>query len=166
MRSIDNENDPRILTELSKLQHAEIIRLQNLFKKFESEKDEVLQQKFSIDESLLILRKKVFGKSSEKSEKHEVDDFDRLRSVEESELILHSQNIVPPLSKKQTKKLDEEIIYAELSEDELKKVSVEMSLENASASQWEKQEGLVDELVMVTVVERKFFTKSHTSSEV
>lgn len=61
MRSIDNENDPRILRELSKLQHAEIIRLQNLLKKFETEKDEALQQKFSAEESLLILRKKIFG---------------------------------------------------------------------------------------------------------
>lgn len=66
---------------------------------------------------------------------------------------------MPPVSKKQTKKLDEEIIYAELSEADLVKASVEMNLENASASQWEKQEGLVDESVMVTVVERKFLRK-------
>ena len=159
MRSLENENDPRILKELAKLMNAEILKLQSQLKKYESERDEALQQKFSAEESLLILRKKMFGKSSEKSEKQEADDFDRLRSADESELTLHSQNIVPPVSKKQTKKLDEEVIYAELSEAELKKASVEMSLENAEASQWEKLEGLVEESVMVTVIERKFLRK-------
>lgn len=125
MRSIDNENDPRILKALSKLQHAEIIRLQNLIKKYEFEKDQALQQKFSSAESLLILRKKLFGKSSEKSPKDEIDDFDRLRSADESELTLHSQNLVPPISKKQTKNLDQEIIYSELTEDELKRASLD-----------------------------------------
>ena len=160
MRSLENENDPRILKELAKLMNAEILKLQSQLKKYESERDEALQQKFSAEESLLILRKKMFGKSSEKSEKQEAqDDFDRLRSADESELTLHSQNIVPPVSKKQTKKLDEEVIYAELSEAELKKASVEMNLENAEASQWEKLEGLVEESVMVTVIERKFLRK-------
>ena len=159
MRSLEKENDPRILKELAKLMNAEILKLQSQLKKYESERDEALQQKFSAEESLLILRKKMFGKSSEKSEKQAADDFDRLRSADESELTLHSQNIVPPVSKKQTKKLDEEVIYAELSEAELKKASVEMNLENASASQWEKLEGLVEESVMVTVIERKFLRK-------
>ena len=159
MRSLENENDPRILKELAKLMGAEIVKLQSQLKKYESERDEALQQKFSAEESLMILQKKLFGKSSEKSEKDEADDFDRLRSAEESELTLHSQNIVPPVSKKQTKKLDEEIIYSELSKDELKKASVEMNLESAAASQWEKLDGLVEESVMVTVVERKYLRK-------
>ncbi len=158
MRSLENENDPRILKELAKLMSAEIVKLQSQLKKYESERDEALQQKFSAEESLMILQKKMFGKSSEKSEK-ESDDFDRLRSAEESELTLHSQNIVPPVSKKQTKKLDEEIIYSELSEAELMKASEEMNLESTAASQWEKLDGLVEESVMVTVVERKFLRK-------
>jgi hypothetical protein len=156
MRSLENENDPRILRELLKLAQNHIKYQDDLIKKYLFEKVEDQQQKFSAEESLLILRKKMFGKSSEKSPKDETDDFDRLRSAEESDLTLHSQNIVPPVSKKQTKKLDEEIIYSELNEDELKKASVELNLESASADQWEKLEGLTDESVMVTVVERKF----------
>ena len=159
MRAIENENDPRILKALSKLQHAEIIRLQCLIKKYEFEKDQALQQKFSSEESLLILRKKLFGKSSEKSPKDETDDFDRLRSADESELTLHSQNLVPPISKKQTKKLDEEIIHSELTELELKEASVQMNLQSPSSNQWEKLDGLVDESVMVTVIERKYVRK-------
>ncbi len=159
MRSIENENDPRILKELLKLAQNHIKYQDDLIKKYVLEKDKALQQKFSAEESLLILRKKMFGKSSEKSEKEEADNFDRLRSAEESELTLHSQNIVPPVSKKQTKKLDEEVVYSELSADDLKKASVEMSIESASASQWEKLEGLVEESVMVTVIERKFLRK-------
>lgn len=159
MRSIENENDPRILRELLKLAQNHIKYQDDLLKKYVLEKDKALQQKFSAEESLLILRKKMFGKSSEKSAKDETDDFDRLRSAEESELTLHSQNIVSPVSKKQTKKLDEEIIYSELSDDELKNASEEMNLENPVASQWEKLDGLVEESVMVTVVERKFLRK-------
>lgn len=159
MRSLENENDPRILRELLKLAQNHIKYQDDLIKKYLFEKVEDQQQKFSAEESLLILRKRMFGKSSEKSPKDETDAFDRLRSAEESDLTLHSQNIVPPVSKKQTKKLDEEIIYSELSEDELKKASVELNLENAAASQWEKLDGLVEESVMVTVVERKFLRK-------
>lgn len=159
MRSLENENDPRILRELLKLAQNHIKYQDDLIKKYLLEKDEVQQQKFSAEESLLILRKKMFGKSSEKSPKDETDEFDRLRSAEESELTLHSQNIVPPVSKKQTKKLDEEIIFSEFSDDELKKASVELNLENASSAQWERVEGLVEESVMVTVVERKFLRK-------
>lgn len=159
MRSLENENDPRILRELLKLAQNHIKYQDDLLKKYILEKDKALQQKFSAEESLMILQKKMFGKSSEKSEKDETDNFDRLRSAEESELTLHSQNIVPPASKKQTKKLDEEIVYAELSEAELAKASIEMNLENAAASQWEKLDGLVEESVMVTVVERNFLRK-------
>ena len=95
MRSIENENDPRILKELLKLAQSHIKYQDNLIKKIISEKDQVLQQQFSSEESLLILRKKLFGKSSEKSPRDEIDDFDRLRSADESELTLHSQNLVP-----------------------------------------------------------------------
>ena len=159
MRSLENENDPRILKELLKLAQNHIKYQDDLLKKYILEKDKALQQKFSAEESFLILQKRMFGKSSEKSARDETDDFDRLRSADESELTLHSQNIVPPVSKKQTKKLDEQIVYSELSEDELKKASVEMNLEGASADQWEKLDGLVEESVMVTVIERRFLRK-------
>ena len=159
MRSIDNENDPRILKELLKLAQSHIQYQDNLIKKIITENNEVLQKKFSAEESLLILRKKFFGKLSEKSIKDETDDFDRLRSADESELTLHSQNLVPPVSKKQTKKLDEEIIYSELTELELKEASVQMNLQSPSFDQWEKLDGLVDESVMVTVIERKYVRK-------
>lgn len=159
MRSIENENDPRILRELLKLAQNHIKYQDDLIKKYVLENDKVQQQKFSAEESLLILRKKLFGKSSEKSPQDEVDDFDRLRSADASELTLHSQNLVPPISKKQTKKLAEEIIYSDLSAADLKNASIEMNLENASSDQWEKLEGLFEESVMVTVVERKYLRK-------
>lgn len=159
MRSIENENNPRILKELLKLAQNHIQYQDNLIKKIISEKDETLQQKFSAEESLLILRKKFFGKSSEKSSKETVDDFDRLRSAEESELTLHSQNLAPVPSNKSTKKLDEEIIYSELSGDELTKASVELGLSNPNPAQWEKLENLFDESALVTVIERKYVKK-------
>jgi hypothetical protein len=85
MRSLENENDPRILRELLKLAQNHIKYQDDLIKKYLFEKVEDQQQKFSAEESLLILRKKMFGKSSEKSPKDETDDFDRLRSAEESD---------------------------------------------------------------------------------
>lgn len=94
MQALDKENNPQVLRELAKLQNAEIIRLQNLIKKIESEKDQAKQAHFNIEESLLILRKKLFGRSSEKTQKdnQEADDqtnlFDRLRSADEAELTL------------------------------------------------------------------------------
>ena len=91
MRSLDNENDPRILKELLKLAQSHIKYQDELIKKIITESNEVLQKAFSAEESLLILRKKFFGKSSEKSLKDETDDFDRLRSADESELTLQSE---------------------------------------------------------------------------
>ena len=160
MRSLENENDPRILRELLKLAQSHIKYQDDLIKQINLENEKVKQQKFSVDESLLILKKRFFGKSSEKSKKDETADmFDRLRSADESDLTLHSQNIVPAPSKKMTKKLAEEIIYSELTNEELKSASAELKLENPSSDQWEEVEGLFDESTLVTVIERQFVRK-------
>jgi len=151
MRSIENENDPRILKELAKLQQAEIIRLQALIQKIESEKDKAIQQKFSSEESLLILRNKFFGKSSEKS-----TDRCRSRNADEAELLIHSQNILPPVKEKSLRKLTEEEVVHELSSDELIEASKELGLDNPQPEQWEKITGLFEQSTVIDVIERSY----------
>ena len=64
---IDSESDPRILRELLKLVRADNDRLRGVIEKIQDEKAKASQQAFTFEESLNILRKKFYGKSSEKS---------------------------------------------------------------------------------------------------
>jgi transposase len=150
MRALENENDPRILKELALLMNAEILRLQEKIKKIEDQKDKTEQHSFAIEESLSVLRKKYFGKSSEKTTGRERSRKD------DDEVLLHSQNLLPPIKNKSAKKLTEEIIIHEASENELKDASIDYGIENPSAEQWQKIENLFDESTEIEIVERSY----------
>ncbi|MFZ4405328.1 MAG: IS66 family transposase [Pseudobdellovibrionaceae bacterium] len=150
MRALENENDPRILRELAILMNAEILRLQSRIKTIEEQKNKAEQKSFPLEESLSILRKKFFGKSSEKF-------TDRARSKkDEEEILLHSQNFIPLVKNKSTKKLLEEIYIHEASKQDLIDASMDFGLENPSVDQWEKVENLFDESTEIEIVERSY----------
>jgi transposase len=151
MRSIDNETDPRILRELAKLMNAEILRLQKKVSDLEQAKAQAEQKSFSIEESFSILKKKFFGTSSEK-----MTDRDRSRQSEDPEVLLHSQNIIPPVKNKSVKKLAEDEVIHEATFEDLKSASMELGLENPSESQWVKVEGLFDQSTEIEVIERSY----------
>jgi transposase len=151
MRSYETETDPRILKELIKLIVADNAKKDKLIESLMIEKSKAEQQKFSIEESYSILRKKFFGRSSEK-----MIDRPRSRSEEDSEILLHSQNIVPPPSKKSIKSLDEEEITHECSEAELIEASKELGLASPCPEQWEKLEGVFDQNTEIEIVERSY----------
>jgi transposase len=150
MRALEEENDPRILKEFAKLMCAEIVRLQSLVKEIEAQKQLSNQKSFSLEESFAVLKKKFFGRSSEKS-----PDRDRSRKPDD-EVLLHSQNIIPPVKEKSVKKLDEEIIIHESTVDELVRASKDFGIENPNPDQWEKVEGLFDQSTEIEIIERSF----------
>lgn len=113
---------------------------------------EAAQIKLTLEVQFLVLRKKFFGKSSEKRKSIE----SRLRDLEDEDVLVHSQSLLPPLKKEQVKKLDEEIIYHECSDSELTEMSLALGIAEAAASNWEKVENFYDESKEVTVVERQY----------
>jgi len=149
---LDSEHDPRILRDLAKLLDAENRRLKSVIHKIQVENDKRSQQVISFEESLKILRKKYFGKKSERSTKPR--ERDRLN--DDPELTLHSQNLLPPPKKKQTRSLETQEVVHESNDDDLKSMSESLGLENPSHHQWEEIPGLFDQSVEVTVVERQY----------
>lgn len=149
---IDSESDPRILRELLKLVHADNDRLRGVIKEIQDTKDRVSQQSFTFEESLKILRHKFFGKSSEKSPQ----DRRRDRLNDDPELLVHSENLLPPPVKKAVKSLPEEEVIHEASADDLITMSQSLEILNPSVEQWEEVEGLFDQSVEIDIVERSF----------
>jgi transposase len=152
MYQIERESDPRILRDLIKLMDAEIKRQRDVIRHIEAEKSKEAQKKFSIEESFAILKKRYFGKSSERSAK--LRERDRLN--DDPELLVHSQNLLPPPTKKASRDLDIEEVVHEASAAELKSMSADLGLLNASAEQWEEVPGLFDKSTEITVVERQY----------
>lgn len=154
MRSIDNETDPRILRELLKLAQAHIEKQNKFISEVLAEKEKIAQFKFSCDESFKVLANKFFGKSSEKS------DIDRNR-LDNEELSLHCQNIIPPVKDKKVRKLNEVILIHEADEDFLIQASLDYGITNPQTTDWEKVSGLFDESIEIEVTERVYTKLRH-----
>jgi hypothetical protein len=95
-----DEKNPEILRTLLDMANSEILRLRDVVDHINLEKAKSEQINFGIAESLKILRKKFFGKSSEKS----IGDRTRSNKEVDAEVLLHSQNLIPPLKKNKTNK--------------------------------------------------------------
>lgn len=149
---LDRESDPRILRDLAKLLDAENKRLRAALEKAQAEQAKEAQAKLNIEESLQILKKKYFGKSSEKS----VSARNRDRMNEDAEVLLHSQNLLPPPKDKKIRDLESEEVYHSASDDDLRSMSEALELENPSADQWEEVQGLFDTTTEITVIEREY----------
>ncbi len=149
---LDSEHDPRILRDLAKMMDAEIKRLNSVIKTIQDEKAKAAQEKVNLEESLKILRNKYFGKSSEKSPKERKRD----RMNDDPELTLHSQNLVPPPTKKEIRDLESEVLVHDASDEDLKSMSESLDLENPSANQWEEISGLFDQSVEINIIERRY----------
>ncbi|MBY0384852.1 transposase, partial [bacterium] len=149
---LDRESDPRVLRDLAKLLDAENKRLRAVLEKALAEQAKEAQAKLNIEESLQVLKKKYFGKSSEKS----VSSRNRDRMNEDAEVLLHSQNLLPPPRNIKSKDLESEDVYHSASDEDLKSMSESLELENPSADQWEEVQGLFDTTTEITVIERQY----------
>lgn len=154
---LDTESDPRILRDLLRMMVNENDRLHGVIAQIEAEKAKTNQAKISFEESLSVLRKKYFGKSSEKSPK----DRPRDRNSDEPELTVHSQNLLPPPSKKKTRDLPVEELLHKASADDLALMSASLGLKDPSAEQWEEIAGLFEVSSEIEITERSFKTVLH-----
>jgi transposase len=149
---LDSEHNPLVLRAIAKMLEADNQRLRDLFAKVQADELKQNQDKLNLEESIRIFRKKFFGKKSEKS----VGDRDRDRLNEDAELLLHSQNLLPPPKNKAIRALESEEVIHEIEDGELKEMSASLGLENPSDEQWEEIPGLFDKSVEIVIVERQY----------
>ena len=106
------------------------------------------------EDELLGLRKKLFGKSSEKRK-----NTDRLRDKAKKRLSVHAESLVPPPSEKDLQKLDEIRVDHELSLKELSDIAEEYGYPRDS--EWECLKGFYDESEELDIRVESYVRKRH-----
>ncbi len=155
MQALEEENSPEVLRALVKVIAAHNEKLEKELTKLRNAAAAETQQKLNIEDQLVTLRRIIFGRRSEKRA------GPRPRGQDDADILLHSQSILPRLKSEQVKKLEEDLVYHELSGEELAAESLLRGLIDPSAGQWSKVEGFFDESIEVTVIERQYRKLRH-----
>ncbi|PIQ62243.1 MAG: hypothetical protein COW00_01935, partial [Bdellovibrio sp. CG12_big_fil_rev_8_21_14_0_65_39_13] len=157
MKEVKQVKDVDVLHQFIGSMASEVVFLREYLEKTLEERAKAAQQKLALKDHLKVLRKMIFGKSSEKRKKKK-EASDRPRSIEQRALLLHAQSLAPTPSEEEIKDLPEEILYHELSEEEKKE---EAALREIINPQWEEIEGLYEESTEITVIERTYKKIKH-----
>ena len=150
-KELDRESNPEVLRLLTKSVIRKNLEYEQIINKYESEKAKQKTVHLPIWEELNSLRRLIFGKKSERSK-----NTDRKRDNEKEDLLLHSQALVPSPKEEETKELATEVIYHEMSEEELLNEAKANGYEDATAEDWIELKGIYSESSEITVEERKF----------
>ncbi|MFN8790180.1 MAG: IS66 family transposase [Bdellovibrionales bacterium] len=161
---LENEKDPRVLRALINdlVQHNQ--KLKSRIDQIERENAEKDQAAFNLEERVKLMRRQVFGKSSEKR----VEASDRPRDKSQEAALVFSQAAFPAFetrSEQQKGKakggdLEEVVIDHHPTEKDLVSEGESRDVDAASASQWEDT-GLYDESIKITIVERRYVKEIH-----
>ena len=126
----------------------------------QAEKD---QTAFVLEERVKLLRRQIFGKSSEKRP----EASDRARDKSQEEALLFSQAAFPSpearhdeKGKAKGRELETVVIEQCMLDSDLKTESAARDVEGASAEQW-VDTGLVDEVVKIQLIERRYVRELH-----
>jgi hypothetical protein len=161
---IENEKDPRVLRALigDLVEHNK--KLKDIIAEIERENAERNQAAFNLEERVKLMRRKTFGKSSEKR----AEASDRPRDKSQEDALVFSQAAFPaPESRSEQQKgkakgagLEEVVIDHRPTEETLVDESGSRGVEKPSASQWEDT-GLYDESIKITLIERRYVKEIH-----
>lgn len=161
---IENEKDPRVLRALINdlVQHNQ--KLKGRIDQIERENAEKDQASFNLEERVKLMRRQIFGKSSEKR----AEASDRPRDNSQEAALVFSQAAFPALETRSEQEkgkakgagLEEVVIDHHPTEKELVVESESRGVDAASASQWEDT-GLYDEAIKITIVERRYVKELH-----
>lgn len=154
MRTLEQETHPEVLRQYAIWLRNENLKMQTVIDSLHERINEKAQLKINLDDQLLVLRKQIYGRSSEKR----AVASDRTRGTDEEQLLLHSRSLLPPVKETQTKKLEEDVAIYELTSEELRRESELRGVESPSSEQWEEIENLYDQSREVTVIERVYKT--------
>jgi transposase len=138
-------------------------KLEERIKAIEAERALLDQAAFVFEERVKLLRRQIFGTSSEKR----TDATDRPRDKSQDEALLFSQAAFPSSAKREEQKgkakgfdLETVIIDQCMPEVDLKTESEDRGVESSSPEQW-VDTGLVDEVVKIQIIERRYVRELH-----
>ena len=152
-RIVEEENNPDVLRAFLKHTISLVNSLEKQNKELLAEKTKKDQATLQLDDQLLVLRKRMFGTSSEKRESG------RPRSEDSKQLSLHSESLAPPPDEKELGKLIEIQVAHELSESELSDIAEQYGFPRDS--QWECLNGFYDESEEVDIRVESYVRKKH-----
>ena len=161
-RILEQEKDPRILQALLAQALDFIDQQKVLITKIQEEQALSQQSKFNLDERVKLLRRSIFGKSTEKRS----DSTDRPRDKSQTEALLFSQAAFPvEISREDQKKnkwadLPKAEIEHHFAEDELNEEARSRGIKNPQPSMW-KNTGLYDESFRIQIIERSYVKEIH-----
>lgn len=156
---IKKETNVEVLQGIGIMALAEVERLKKVLAEVEAEKALREQVQLNFEESLRILRKDVFGKSSKK--RHEATD--RPRDKSQKDALIFSQSAYPaPETREDAKsKLARVEIEHDIADEELASESVLREVAGPSADQWQELKNVFDQVTILQVHERRYVLEVH-----
>lgn len=151
-QSVKQENNPDVLRLLLASVTARMKSLEKENKQLHEEKKIKDQESFSLDDALLLARKRMFGKSSEKRSGSRKRDSKKKPSV-------HSESLVPPPTEEEMGSLVEIKVDHEPTSEELAKIALEYGY--PEDAEWECIVGLFDESNEVDIKVESYVRKKH-----
>ena len=148
LRAVAEENDPEVLRAYLDFVLNDNNRLTKELEKLRTEKERQAQQRLATDDQLLTLKKRMFGKSSERR------SDGRSREKEDRQLLLHSKRVIPSPNKKELSNLAEITVDHKLTDKDLKQIAKEYGY--PEDSEWELIEGLFDNSRWLALISRPF----------
>lgn len=161
-RLIENE-DPRVLCALINDLIEHNSKLKDRIEKIEKENAERDQAAFNLEERVKLMRRNIFGRSSEKR----AEASDRPRDKSQQECLAFSEAAFPAPETRDEQKgkakgagLEEVIVDHRPSEESLVEESKAREVDGPSASQWEDT-GLFDQSIKINIIERHYVKELH-----
>ena len=152
-RELREEKDPEILHALLECILHHVNRLEKEVQGLRKKDNKAVQLALALDDQLLTLRKRIFGKSSEKRE------TGRPRDKSKVPLSIHSKAFIPPPTEEEMGKLTEIKVDHKLSAEDLSKIAEEYGFDKDS--EWECLNGFYDESEEVDIRVESYIRKKH-----
>lgn len=160
---LDAEKDPRILRALLDHVISDNTRLRGVIDEIQKRNAQSDQTQLNLEERLKLVRRNMFGKSSEKRP----EASDRPRDKSQTEALLFSEATFPAPEPQDNKKgkakgqgLAAVVIEHRLTAEELTAESKLREVPTPSASQW-TDTGLFDECTKIHIIERTYVKEIH-----
>lgn len=159
-RHVESEKNPEILKAYLRNTLEYVSRLENVNKSLELEKAKKDQQSLNLSDDLLLFKKMLFGKSSEKTKTNETATEKNTRKRSEQDLEVHARSLAPePKDFEINNDLEEVVLHHELTNEELSAIAIEYGYDKES--EWECLTGFYDESSEVDIKVESYIRKKH-----
>ena len=155
---IKRETNPEILRQMAGWILEDNDRLRALNAEIEARKAREAQLQADFRDKLTVLRKVIFGTSSERRQK---DVADRPRATDSSDLLVFAQSMLAPPKKEMALPLPEDSVEHDATGDQLVSLAADAGVAGTQGPDFEEIKGLFDESTEITVIERVYKKLRH-----